>query len=230
MLQSLNQSRTFSQLKNILHLTNVSEKSLINSLKNYLFVTLDLVQIGDPVLRAQSDPIPEDLIKSREVIHLLNTLEKVRRNFNLVGISAPQVGVNLRVFLACFDENAMKKFKPPVQKAKELSIMPLQVFINPELKIVDHRKVIFEEACGSVMGMAADVARCLSVEVTALDEEGKKFTKVYSGWNARILQHENDHLNGILFTDLMEKKTLRNTNWEMVNRKAGRIEVPFYPK
>lgn len=191
---------------------------------------LDIVQIGDPVLRVNCDPVPEDLITSKEVIFLLNRLEQVRQKYGLVGISAPQIGINLRIFLASFEKDVLKEFTPDVQKSKEMSVMPLTVFINPEIKVLDHRKIIFEESCASVTGYSADVPRPHSIEVTSFNEKGVKKSEKYSGWNARILLHENDHLNGILFTDLMDRKTFRCTNWDAVNRKAGKIEIPFYPK
>lgn len=111
-----------------------------------------------------------------------------------------------------------------------MSTFPFTVFVNPELKVLDHKKIVFEESCASIVGFAAEVPRNYAVEVTAFDEAGKEFSHKFTGWNARIVQHEIDHLNGILFTDLMNRKTLRCTNWEMVNTKGGRIEVPFYPK
>lgn len=117
-------------------------------------------------------------------------MEKVRRSYNLVGLSAPQIGINLRIFIACFDNENMKSFTPAAQKAKELSILPLTVFINPEMKVLDHRKVVFEEACGSVVGFAAEVPRYYSIEMTGFNENGEKITQSYSGWNARIMQHE----------------------------------------
>jgi peptide deformylase len=157
-------------------------------------------------------------------------MEKVRNDYRLVGLAAPQIGVNLRIFLACFDKDALKNFKPETVKAREMQLMPLTVFINPEIKVVDSRRVTFEESCASIMGYAADVTRSHTVEVTAFDENGEKRTKNYSGWNARIIQHEFDHVNGVVFTDIMDKTSFRCTNWEMVNRKQGKIEIPFYPK
>lgn len=190
----------------------------------------DIIQVGDPILRTVSDPVPVDLITSKEITFLLNRMEQVRRNYGLVGIAAPQIGINLRIIMASYENEVLKKFSPEVRKSKELSLMPLTVFINPEIKVLDHRKVTFEESCASVTGYSADVSRPYSIEVTSFDEKGVKQTEKYSGWNARIIQHETDHLNGTLFTDVMDRKTLRCTNWEMVNRKAGKIEIPFYPK
>lgn len=129
-----------------------------------------------------------------------------------------------------FGENLKEKFTPEIYKAKEMSTLPLTVFINPEIKVKDHKKIVFEEGCASVVGLVAEVPRSYSVQVKALDLNGNEIEHTLTGWNARIAQHENDHLNGILFTDIMDRKTLRNTNWEMVNRKGGRIEVPFYVK
>lgn len=161
---------------------------------------------------------------------MIYTLKSVRRAYGLVGIAAPQIGVNLRVFIACFDAENMKAFTPAIQKAKELSLMPLTVFINPEIKIIDHKRITFEESCGSFIGFSAEVPRCYSVEITSLNEKGESSTKELSGWNARIVQHENDHLDGILYTDIMDRKTLRCTNYHIINQKAGRVEIPFYPK
>lgn len=123
-----------------------------------------------------------------------------------------------------------EKFTPEIYKAKEMSTFPLAVFINPEIKVLDRKKIVFEEGCASVVGLVAEVPRYYSVQVTALDLDGNKIEHTLTGWNARIAQHENDHLDGILFTDIMDRKTLRNTNWEMVNRKAGRIVIPYYVK
>ncbi|XP_070505238.1 peptide deformylase, mitochondrial-like [Chironomus tepperi] len=218
------------------HQSSHRHASFLKSIKSFVKVDkyvppyVHLIQVGDPILRTVSDPVPEDLITSKEITFLLNRLEQVRQNYGLVGIAAPQIGINLRIILACFDKDNMKAFKPEIQKSKEMSLMPLTVFINPDIKVLDHRKVIFEESCGSVTGYAADVPRPYSIEVTSFNEKGVKQTGQFSGWNARIIQHENDHLNGILFTDLMDRKTLRCTNWEAVNRKAGKIEIPFYPK
>lgn len=157
-------------------------------------------------------------------------MKSVQEAYSLVGLACPQLGTELRVFIMSFGDHLKEKFKPEVYKAKEMSTFPFTVFINPEIKVLDHKKVIFEESCASVVGFAAEVARNYSVQVDALGIDGKSISHVFKGWNARIAQHENDHLDGILFTDKMDIKTLRCTNWEAVNAKGGRIEVPYYPK
>lgn len=188
------------------------------------------VQIGDPCLRKVCDPIPDELIKTPETQFLVNQMKKVLKDYNLVGLAAPQIGITLRVFIMSFGEHLKEKFKPEIYKAREMSTFPLTVFINPKVKVLDYKTMIFEEGCASVVGFNAEVARNYSVQVTATNLEGEKIEHIFTGWNARIAQHENDHLNGILFTDLMDRKTLRCTNWEMVNIKGGRIAVPYHPK
>lgn len=111
-----------------------------------------------------------------------------------------------------------------------MSTFPFTVFVNPEIKIKDHKQIVFEEGCASICGLVAEVSRNYSVEVTAFDLQGKEIKHTLTGWNARIAQHENDHLNGVLFTDHMNRKTLRCTNWEIINAKNGRVEIPYYVK
>lgn len=106
----------------------------------------------------------------------------------------------------------------------------IQVFINPKLTVVSYEKILFPEACESVRGFSADVARYREVLVTGLDAEGKPISWQTSGWPARIVQHEMDHLCGRLYTDIMVRSTFTCTCWEKVNRTGGRIYVPFSPK
>lgn len=155
-------------------------------------------------------------------------MRKVLNDYSLVGLACPQIGISLRIFVMQVTEKAKKKNTPEIWKAKEMELFPFSVFINPEIEVLDHKKVIYEESCASIVGFAAEIPRNYSVKVKALNEEGKEIIHTFNGWNARIAQHENDHLNGILFTDIMDRKTLRCTNWQIVNTKGGRIEVPYY--
>jgi len=188
------------------------------------------VQIGDPVLRKVADELPKELITSPEIKFLVSRMTKVMKDYNLVGLSAPQIGISLRIFIMAFGDEIKEEFTPAIYKAKEMSTFPLTVFINPEMKILDHRKIVLEEGCASVVGFIADVPRNYSVQVSATDINGSPIEHKLKGWNARIAQHEFDHLNGILFTDLMDRKSLRCSSWEMVNMKGGRVKVTYYPK
>jgi peptide deformylase len=188
------------------------------------------VQIGDPILRNKASAVPQELIRSPEIKFLVGQMKKVLNDFNLVGLAAPQIGIGLRVFVMSFDEKKKENFTPEVFKAREMSLFPFTVFINPEVKVLNHTQVIFEEGCGSIAGLVAEVSRNYSVEVSAYDIDGQLKKHTFKGWNARICQHENDHLNGILFTDIMDRETLRNSNWQVINAKCGRVQISFYSK
>ncbi|XP_052439030.1 peptide deformylase, mitochondrial isoform X3 [Carassius gibelio] len=86
-----------------------------------------------------------------------------------------------------------------------------------KLRVLDGRTVIFQEACESICGFSASVPRYLSVEVSGLNEKAEPVSWQASGWPARILQHEMDHLSGVLYIDRMDSKTFINVKWEEYN-------------
>lgn len=102
--------------------------------------------------------------------------------------------------------------------------------INPVIKIVNYEKRVFREGCASVCGYNADVPRYHKIILSGLDQNGEAFQKHLKGWTARIAQHEMDHLEGQLFVDIMEKKSLTCVAWEAVNDNEGKLNIPFYPK
>lgn len=102
--------------------------------------------------------------------------------------------------------------------------------INPELTVTDYTKKTFVEACASVRGYSAEVPRYDGVTLTGLNRDGKQHQLQLKGWNARIAQHEMDHLNGIVFTDIMNRQSFSCSCWHMVNVKEGRLNIPFGPK
>jgi len=182
------------------------------------------------VLRQVSDPVPPECIKSDEMKFLIKCMRDNLERYQLVGLAAPQIGISLRVFIISFGEHLKKKYTPEIYAAREMTTMPLTVLINPEIKVIDHRRVTFEEGCASILGFVGEVARSYEVEVTALNENGEQKVHKLKGWNARIAQHENDHLNGLLFTDVMNVKSFRCSEWEKINKNAGRIELRYCPK
>lgn len=144
-----------------------------------------VVQVGDPILRLKADPVPQELIKSEEIKFLLKKMKTVLNDYSLVGMASPQIGISLRIFIISFEEKLKKKFTPEIYKCKEMETLPLTVFINPEIKVLNYEKMIFEEGCASISGYSAEVTRSREISITALNEEGEKFTKVLKGWNAR---------------------------------------------
>uniref|UniRef100_A0ACB8EAX6 Uncharacterized protein n=2 Tax=Sphaerodactylus townsendi TaxID=933632 RepID=A0ACB8EAX6_9SAUR len=90
---------------------------------------------------------------------------------------------------------------------------PLRVFVNPTLRVLDARLLSFPEGCRSLPGFSAAVPRYQAVLVEGLNEAGEETSWEASGWAARIVQHEMDHLQGILYIDRMDSKTFANLRW-----------------
>ncbi|EEZ97665.1 peptide deformylase, mitochondrial [Tribolium castaneum] len=189
-----------------------------------------VVQIGDPTLRTVSDVIPRDLIKLPEIKFLINRMKNVMKNHNSVGLSAPQVGVPLQLFLVECNAKHLNEYSPQEQKVKEMKVVPFKVVINPQIKITDYTKLTFVESCASVKGFHAEVPRYKSLKLEAFDEENQKFEMELTGWPARIVQHEVDHLNGKIYTDIMDRKSLACSCWQEINERGGKIELPYGPQ
>ncbi|XP_040017585.2 peptide deformylase, mitochondrial [Gasterosteus aculeatus] len=174
-------------------------------------------QVGDPVLRAHAAPVDPAAIPGPEVQKVIATMVKVMRKLRCVGLSAPQVGVPLRILSLEYPERMVRDSPPPSRELLGLSVQPLRIFVNPHTTVLDSRTALFQEACESISGYSAAVPRFLSVGVSGLNEKGEAVTWRASGWPARILQHEMDHLDGVLYVDRMDSKTFINIGWQEHN-------------
>ncbi|XP_022906769.1 peptide deformylase, mitochondrial-like [Onthophagus taurus] len=188
-----------------------------------------VVQIGDPRLRVKCSPIPVEDIKSNEIQYLIKHLKHVLKRYDCVGLSAPQIGVDLQVFVMELSKKQLKDFSESEIKSKDVKVFPLTVVINPSVKIVDFNKIVFSESCESVKGFCGDVPRYKSIELTGYNENGENLKMEANGWLARIIQHETDHLNGKIYTDIMSKDTLACSCWEAVNENRGKVVLPYSP-
>ncbi|KAF0040824.1 peptide deformylase, mitochondrial [Scophthalmus maximus] len=176
-----------------------------------------ICQVGDPVLRSQAADVDPAAITSPEIQKVISTMVKVMRKLECVGLSAPQLGVPLRIFALEYPERMLQESSAASREARGLSAQPLRVFINPQLRVLDGRTALFQEACESITGFSATVPRYVSVEVSGLNEKGEAITFQATGWPARILQHEMDHLDGVLYVDRMDSKTFVNIHWQKHN-------------
>lgn len=156
-------------------------------------------QIGNLILRAKAEAVKD--VKLKSVKNLITDLTDTMRTNNLVGIAAPQIGKSLRIFVTEIRKTNLRK-GDVVDK--------FRVFINPRIVSASKKKFKDWEGCGSVAegGVFAKVSRPQSVTVEAYDENGEKFSLKASNLLARVIQHENDHLDGIMFTDIADMKTL----------------------
>lgn len=116
------------------------------------------------------------------------------QNYKACGMSAPQIGLPWQMFAIEHTKEHMKMTDEVVSKVYEMEIIPTTVFINPELKIIDHTPIMLYEGCESIRGYSAAVPRAYEIEITALNISAEQFTWKARGWSARIAQHEYDHL------------------------------------
>jgi len=166
-----------------------------------------IVQTGDPVLRRPAELVPQEKFGTAELRDLVNTMIAVMQAAPGVGLAAPQIGIPLRIIVLEDEEGRMARLSN--QQRQERGRVPFgaRAFVNPTLKIVGDEQMTFFEGCLSVAGFAALVPRARTVEVTGFDVEGNPVQWEVSGWPARILQHECDHVAGVLYIDRMITRT-----------------------
>lgn len=141
---------------------------------------LDIVTYGEPVLTEKANEVTEFNSDLERLVHEMH--DAMIRDHGM-GLAAPQVGVSLRVFIVSIDGE------------------PLRVFINPKITAASEQTSEYEEGCLSFPGLYFNVTRPAAVEVGASDVLGRPFKLSADGILARVIQHEYDHLEGVLFID-----------------------------
>jgi len=175
---------------------------------------LKIVQAGEPVLRAQTRQLTREEIISDEIQRLIQDMRETMRDAPGVGLAAPQVGVTLQLAVIEDREELLSSLPPQELVEKERKAVPFHVIINPEIIVLGDDRADFYEGCLSLSGFSAVVPRARRVRVAYLNEHGEPQSVEASGWYARILQHEIDHLRGTLYIDRMETRTFTSLdNW-----------------
>jgi peptide deformylase len=170
---------------------------------------LPIVSCGDPVLRRPGRPVDLASLRSGDLAQLIARMRVTMAAAPGVGLAAPQIGEPLQLAVLEDIPERWGQLTEEQLASRERSALPFTVLVNPELTPVDGSgAVTFYEGCLSVPGLVGAVARYRSVRVDALDEHGAPFSAVFSGWQARIAQHEIDHLRGILYLDRVETRSL----------------------
>lgn len=173
---------------------------------------LPIVAAGDPVLRRPAEPFDGQL----EPALLSRFVEALRLTMHAapgVGLAAPQVGVGLRI--AVVEDPA--PVTEEVRLARGRTPLPFRVLVNPSYVPVGDERAAFFEGCLSVPGWQAVVDRPHAVRLTGADEHGAAVDELFTGWPARIVQHETDHLDGTLYLDRAETRSL-SSNQAMTER------------
>jgi peptide deformylase len=168
---------------------------------------LKIRQVGELVLRQQSRPLAPDEIRSHYVQSLIESMRETMRDAPGVGLAGPQIGEPLQLVVIEDPEEAIQKLSAEQARERERRPVPFQVLINPVLKIGASLTAEFFEGCLSLAGYTALVARGTQVHVDCLNEKAEPVSIDATGWYARILQHEIDHLNGILYIDRMNPRS-----------------------
>jgi peptide deformylase len=158
---------------------------------------IEILQTGDPVLRQVSSVIPKDKVKSSEIKKIITDLKNtIKSQKDAAAISAVQIGKLVRLFVI-----SKRVFENGEEKLNNTKVKDDLIFINPKIIKTSKTKQTLEEGCLSVRYVYGQVSRPEKVTIEAYDENGIKFSRGFSGLLSTIVQHENDHLDGILFTD-----------------------------
>jgi peptide deformylase len=168
----------------------------------------EIVTIGDPVLRERAREVTADELRSPEIQQLIDDLVETKRAASGAGLAANQVGEGLRIAVAEVERtNPRYPYKPPI---------PLCVMVNPVIEPVDDELMEINEGCLSVPDLRGYLVRRPGIRVRYLDRDGREHDEVKSGLTAGTFQHEVDHLDGMLFVDRVEPRTL--STWEHYDR------------
>ena len=174
---------------------------------------------GDPILKKSAQNVIPD---QEDLWVLIADMFETMYHANGVGLAAPQIGKSLRIFVV--DSAPMKASEEPNKSGFR------QVFINPEIIEEYGEKWPFEEGCLSIPGIREDVMRASNVKITFFDEYWKRHTCKFNGVDARIIQHEYDHIEGILFTDHISAFKRRLLKSKLTNISRGKVEAEYRVK
>ncbi len=183
---------------------------------------LPIVAYGDPVLRKVGADINQDY---EGLDSLLDNMWNTMYNANGVGLAAPQIGLAIRLFLVdtspfADDEELSTEEQEQVSNFKK-------VFINARMMEETGTNWAFNEGCLSIPDIREDVSRKDTITIQYQDEDFKEHTETYDGLLARVIQHEYDHIEGILFTDKISTLKKRLLKGKLSNISKGKIEVDY---
>ena len=183
---------------------------------------LPIVAYGDSVLKKKAKDIDQDYPKLEE---LINNMWDTMYNAYGVGLAAPQIGLPIRIFMidpAPFAEDE------DMDEAEQVALKDMRkVFINPKITEETGEEWAFSEGCLSIPEVREDVFRKPDITIEYYDENWEKHTDTYSGLAARVIQHEYDHIEGILFTDKLSSLKKRLIKGKLANISKGKIDVEY---
>ncbi|MEJ6980969.1 peptide deformylase [Pedobacter sp. P351] len=173
---------------------------------------LPIIAYGDPVLRKKAIDITKDYPNLEE---LIDNMFETMYNASGVGIAAPQIGLSIRLFiidLSDKEEPELKDFK--------------KVFINAQILNEEGEKWSFNEGCLSIPDIREDISRNQTLTISYYDENWNQHTETFSGFQARVIQHEYDHIEGKLFTDKLSplRRAMLKSKLDSISRGAVKVD------
>ncbi len=157
---------------------------------------IKIIKKGNKILSQKTEEVASTDIKSAEIQNIVKKLKQaIAENEEAVAVAAPQIGKSLRIFVVS------EYVFSPENKEKKKNDYDYLVFINPKILKKSREQKVLTEGCLSTENIYGTIKRSEKIKVEAYDENGKKFTKSGKGLFSQVIQHEMDHLEGVLFTD-----------------------------
>ena len=188
---------------------------------------LPIIAYGDAILKKEAEEIEKDYPQLDE---LISNMFETMYNAKGVGLAAPQIGISIRLFIVDGSPFAEKEEGEEIDPRAEGIENFKKVFINPIIEEESGEKWAFEEGCLSIPKIRENVYRNENLVITYFDENWNFHEERYSGYAARIIQHEYDHIDGVLFTDHLsplKRKLLTN---RLKNIATGKIDTSYKMK
>jgi peptide deformylase len=183
---------------------------------------LPIVAIGDPVLKKVAGKIEEN---TEELQTLIENMFETMYKANGVGLAAPQIGKSIRLFIV-----DASPFAEDGEEGTEMLKDFKKVFINAKMIDESGEEWGFNEGCLSIPGIREEVFRNEHIKIRYQDENFKEHTQSFDGYAARIIQHEYDHIEGILFTDLISPLRKRMLKRKIEEISQGDVDVAYKMK
>jgi peptide deformylase len=186
---------------------------------------LPIVAYGNPVLKKKAKDVPKDSINFKEFIE---NMWETMYNANGVGLAAPQVGISSRIFIV--DTSPFADSENMNNDEFKLVNSFKRIFINPMIIKESGNEWDFNEGCLSIPEIRADIKRHDSVTIKYFDQEFREHHETFYGIIARVIQHEYDHVEGILFTDKLTPLKRKLIKGKLLNISKGKVETDYKMK
>jgi peptide deformylase len=154
----------------------------------------NVLKMGNPRLRQRAEPVKQEELTCPTINALITDLQDTMAHYQGAGIAAPQIGIAKQVIIFGFAHNPRYSQAEPA---------PETILLNPKFEILSTEMETLWEGCLSIPGLRGAVARSNKIHYWGLDQNGQVIDRVATGFHARVVQHECDHLNGILFPERM---------------------------